>query len=103
MSDNKWFVVHLTDLLYHCGQLKLSADESEKSEQFRESLIYDFGLTLMSKGSMWQIGLDYLKYSCTEGLGARELLIARVPIKNEKCAMKIIAYAKKNEFTSVGK
>lgn len=27
MCDNKWFVTHLTDLLWHCGQLQVLGDQ----------------------------------------------------------------------------
>lgn len=27
MGDNKWFVTHLTDLLCHCGQLRVFGDK----------------------------------------------------------------------------
>lgn len=30
MCDNKWFVTHLTDLLYHCGQLEIIGDQQIK-------------------------------------------------------------------------
>ncbi|XP_058456461.1 nuclear pore complex protein Nup75 [Malaya genurostris] len=105
ICDNKWFVTHLVDLLYHCGHLTLStgSNEDQDSEKlFRESLLYDFGCLLMSRNcSLWEAGLDYLEFSSTEGLGAREALLARIPIKNEKQAMKLIGVAKKNGFVSV--
>lgn len=105
ICDNKWFVTHLVDLLYHCGQLTLStgADEQQDAERlFRESLLFDFGCLLMShKSGLWEAGLDYLEFSSTEGLGAREALLARIPLKNEKQAMKLISVAKKNGFQSV--
>ncbi|XP_058826939.1 nuclear pore complex protein Nup75 [Topomyia yanbarensis] len=105
ICDNKWFVTHLVDLLYHCGHLTLStgSNEDQNSEKlFRESLLYDFGGLLMSRDcSLWESGLDYLEFSSTEGLGAREALLARMPIKNERQAMKLISAAKKNGFASV--
>lgn len=30
MCDNKWFVTHLTDLLYHCGQLQIVGDQQQE-------------------------------------------------------------------------
>lgn len=105
ICDNKWFVTHLVDLLYHCGHLTLSTgsnDEQDAEKKFRESLLYDFGCLLMSRNAfLWEAGLDYLEFSSTEGLGAREALLARIPIKNERQAMKLINAAKKNGFTSV--
>lgn len=30
MCDNKWFVTHITDLLYHCGQLQIMGEHQTK-------------------------------------------------------------------------
>lgn len=30
MSENGWFVAHLTDLLYHCGKLDALDNQEEK-------------------------------------------------------------------------
>lgn len=30
MCDNKWFVTHLTDLLFHCGQLQIVGEHQTK-------------------------------------------------------------------------
>ncbi|XP_001848361.2 nuclear pore complex protein Nup75 [Culex quinquefasciatus] len=105
ICDNKWFLTHLVDLLYHCGQLTLSTggtEDQDAEKLFRESLLYDFGTLLMSRNaSLWEVGLDYLEFSSTEGLGAREALLARIPIRNEKQALKLISAAKKNNFPAV--
>lgn len=103
MADNKWFVVHLTDLLVHCDQLKLSGDEENTSSvvALRENLIVDYGSMLMSRGSLWEIGMDYLEFSSPEGIGAREMLLQRVPIKNDLQAMNIIIAARRSGLSSV--
>ncbi|XP_070505263.1 nuclear pore complex protein Nup75 [Chironomus tepperi] len=102
MGDNKWFVVHLVDLLVHCDQLRISDESNGPSVvALRECLIFDYGTMLMSHGNLWEIGLDYLKFSSSEGLGAREVLLQRVPIKNDIQAMKIIEIARVNGITSV--
>lgn len=96
MGDNKWFVTHLTDLLYHSGQLKTLEDTTENIDDFRDSLIFDFGTNLMSNNSFWQFGINYLEY-CNEGQAARELLIARIPFKTDKEAAKIISAVRRLE------
>lgn len=58
----------------------------------RESLLFDFGSTLLARESLWIIGLDYLE-CCTEGFGAMEILLPKIPVKNEKQALKIINLA----------
>lgn len=72
------------------------------SAALRESLLFDFGSGLMSRSSMWMIGIDYLEHSCTEGLGAIELLLPRIPVANERQALKIISVAKSKGFPDVG-
>lgn len=97
ISDNKWFVVHLTDLLVHCDQLRISGEEENEASvvALRENLIFDYGSMLMSRGSLWEIGIDYLEFSSPEGLGAREMLLLRVPIKNDIQAINIISVARR--------
>ncbi|KAG5675136.1 hypothetical protein PVAND_005065 [Polypedilum vanderplanki] len=102
MGDNKWFVVHLVDLLVHCDQLRISEESNGPSVvALREGLLFDFGTMLMSRGSFWEIGMDYLKFSSPEGLGAREMLLARVPVKNDLQAMKVIEVARRLGMTMV--
>lgn len=97
IADNKWFVVHLTDLLIHCDQLRIS-NEDENSTlvvALRENLISEYGAMLMSRGSLWEIGMDYLEFSSPEGLGAREMLLQRIPIKNDIQAANVINVARR--------
>lgn len=100
MNDNQWFVAHITDLLHHSGQLKVSSSEMHETE-LRDSLLFDFGTTLMSKDSLWVFGLDYLEFSSKEGPAAMELLLTKIPIKTEKQAQKIIAVARSKGLLSV--
>lgn len=72
------------------------------SAALRESLLFDFGTGLMSRSSMWMIGIDYLEHGSTEGLGAIELLLPRIPVCNERQALKIIGVAKAKGFPEVG-
>uniref|UniRef100_A0A8W7P618 Nuclear pore complex protein Nup85 n=1 Tax=Anopheles coluzzii TaxID=1518534 RepID=A0A8W7P618_ANOCL len=116
--DNRWFAVHMVDLLYHAGLLEMgAADEPDDSTSpsklsrtgagvsdgklVRESLLFDYGCLLMSHSSFWQIGMDYLEFSSTEGLGARESLLARVPFQTDRQADRIIAVARQNNYPEV--
>ena len=103
IADNKWFVVHLTDLLVHCDQLRISNEEDNTTSvvALRENLIFDYGSTLMSRGSLWEIGMDYLEFSSSEGLGAREMLLQRVPIKNDLQATNVINVARRSGLALV--
>lgn len=100
IGDNKWVVTHLTDLLFHAGHLQHLKDDSGNINAFRDSLIFDFGTTLMSRRSFWKFGINYLKY-CTEGSVARELLLARVPFQTDKEASKLISAAKQINCSGV--
>lgn len=55
----------------------------------------------MSRNSLWLIGIDYLENSSSLGVGAIELLLAQIPIANERQAMKVIAVAKAKGFADV--
>lgn len=103
IADNKWFVVHLTDLLVHCGQLRITGEEENSASvvALRENLVLDYGSMLMSRGSLWEIGMEYLEFSSSEGVGAREILLQRVPIKNDVQAIKVISCARRSGLFSV--
>lgn len=103
MGDNKWFIVHLADLLVHCDQLRISGEDENATSvtALRESLLFEYGSTLMSRGSLWEIGMDYLEFSSPEGLGAREMLLQRIPVKNDIEAMNIILVARRCGLPSV--
>lgn len=87
----------------------------------RESLLFDFGSSLMARDSLWLFGIDYLEHSSIEGkiiaiqfksvflkmqflsgVGAIELLLPKIPVSSERQAMKIIAVAKRKGLTEVG-
>lgn len=97
IADNKWFVVHLTDLLVHCDQLRISNEDENAASvvALRENLIFDYGTTLMSRGTLYEIGMDYLEFSSPEGIGAREMLLLKVPIKNDVQAFNLITVARR--------
>ncbi|XP_052873331.1 nuclear pore complex protein Nup75 [Anopheles cruzii] len=118
LPDNGWFAVHLVDLLHHAGQLLelgtvridetgTSSPGSEGGERVdlgklvRDSVLYDYGTLLMSHPSLWMLGIEYLEFSSTLGLGAQETLLARIPIRNESQARKILAVARKQGYVSV--
>uniref|UniRef100_A0A336M568 Nuclear pore complex protein Nup85 n=1 Tax=Culicoides sonorensis TaxID=179676 RepID=A0A336M568_CULSO len=94
IGDNKWVVTHLTDLLFHSGQLQLGEGSVENLNAFRDSLIFDFGTALMARKSFWNFGLNYLEY-CSDGPAARELLLLRIPFKTDKEASKLISAARR--------
>ncbi|XP_055920799.1 nuclear pore complex protein Nup75 [Eupeodes corollae] len=91
MCDNQWFVTHLTDLLYHCEKLQTIGDQkSGDCLKLRDSLLFEFGSSLMSRSPLWQLGLDYLEHCSYEGRNAMEILLTKIPIRTEKQALKII-------------
>lgn len=99
LCDNKWFVTHLSDLLHHCGSLSSITDQD--MSDFRDCLVYNFGVCLMSQPSFWKVGcLNYLEY-CNDGPAARELLLSRLPFRNEDQANKYISAARQIGATGV--
>lgn len=55
----------------------------------------------MAKETLWQVGLDYLGYSNSEGLGIRDILLTRIATKHENQVMKVIFVARKYGLTHV--
>ncbi|CAB3223536.1 unnamed protein product [Arctia plantaginis] len=96
ISDNGWFATHLTDMLFHCGKLKILDDHHNNvTAKVRESLILEYGSLLMEHKSLWSVGLSYLATVPPEGLRRAELILERIPIDTEAKAMRIVAEAKK--------
>ncbi|CAH0578936.1 unnamed protein product [Chrysodeixis includens] len=102
ISDNGWFATHLTDILYHCGKLKvLDKHQTNVTSRLRDSLILEYGSLLMEHKSLWSVGLSYLASCPPEGPRRAELLLERMPVETEAKAMRVIAEAKKHGLTSV--
>ncbi|CAH2038136.1 unnamed protein product, partial [Iphiclides podalirius] len=96
MSDNGWFATHLTDILFHCGKLKiLDKHQTDVTKRLRDSLILEYGSLLMDHNSLWSVGLSYLASCPPEGLRRAELMLERIPIRSEAKAIRLIAEAKK--------
>lgn len=91
MTENGWFVAHLTDLLFHSGQLiSLDKMDSSVSTRLRDSFLLDYGSILMAHNSLWQVGLNYLDYCANDGSHTIELLLSRLPLGNEYRVNKIL-------------
>ncbi|XP_037941572.1 nuclear pore complex protein Nup75-like [Teleopsis dalmanni] len=99
LADNQWFITHLCDLLYNSGNLENMGNQRiSECVKLRHSLVYEFGTCLMTRNSLWQLGIDYLDYCSHEGKVAQELLLTKVVIKSEKQALKVIGIARKLGF-----
>lgn len=86
--ENWWFVVHLGDLLYHCDLLKTY--DLNYGEDLRNFLLLEYGASLMSHPSLWSIGGDYFMCSPNIGRGHLEKYIEKIPLDNERKALKLI-------------
>ncbi|KRT81355.1 hypothetical protein AMK59_5935, partial [Oryctes borbonicus] len=104
MTENGWFVTHLTDLLYHAGRLD-TLDEEQPGDllagRLRESFLLDYGTLLMGHNSLWQVGLTYLDNCPTDGLNTIELLLPRIPLISEARIHKIVREAAKRDLLQV--
>ncbi|CAL7936069.1 unnamed protein product [Xylocopa violacea] len=102
MGDNGWFAAHLVDLLYTCGKLKiLDKDQIEVSSQLHESLILEYGTTLMGHHSLWQCGASYLIHCPIQGLARLELLLQSLPMESEARVNKILDIARDNKMDHI--
>ncbi|CAG4992390.1 unnamed protein product [Colias eurytheme] len=102
ISDNGWFVTHLTDMLYHCGKLQIvDKHQVDVTARLRDSLILEYGSLMMEHKSLWSVGLSYLATCPPEGLKRAELLLERIPLDSEAKAMRIIAEANKYGLNEV--
>ncbi|XP_068969300.1 nuclear pore complex protein Nup85 isoform X2 [Bombus flavifrons] len=103
MGDNGWFATHLVDLLYVCGKLKiLDRDQIKVSSQLHESLILEYGNTLMAHHSLWQCGASYLIHCPIQGLARLEILLQSLPMRSEARVNKILDIARDNRMDHIG-
>ncbi|KAG7189414.1 hypothetical protein KM043_017118 [Ampulex compressa] len=99
MNDNGWFAAHLIDLLYNCGKLKvLDKHQVDVTAQLHESLILEYGNTLMSHHSLWQCGASYLIHCPMQGAARLEILLQSLPMGTEARVSKIINVAQDNNM-----
>ncbi|XP_015601778.1 nuclear pore complex protein Nup85 isoform X2 [Cephus cinctus] len=102
MNDNGWFAAHLTDLLYHCGKLKvIHKHQINVTDQLHEALLLDYGTTLMSHHSLWQVGASYLEHCSEQGLARLETLLQTLSSGSEAKINKIIDIARENNLHNV--
>ena len=102
MGDNGWFAAHLVNLLYTCGKLKiLDKDQIEVTSQLHESLILEYGNTLMGHHSLWQCGASYLIHCPSQGLARLEILLQSLPMGSEARVNKIIDIARDNKMDHI--
>nr|CAH7742098.1 unnamed protein product [Callosobruchus chinensis] len=103
MTENGWFVAHLSDLLYHSSRLTSLEKEvpNFSAEKLRESFILDYGITMMGHKSLWQVGLSYLDHCTHDGTQVIALLLPRIQSDNESKTLKIIREAKKRDLNDV--
>ncbi|XP_058805401.1 nuclear pore complex protein Nup85 [Phymastichus coffea] len=102
MNDNGWFAAHLTDLLFHCGRLNImDKHQVNVTDLLHESLILDYGSTLMSHHSLWQCGASYLVHCSDQGMSRLECLLETLPLGNEVRVLKIINVAKENHLNKL--
>lgn len=68
----------------------------------RQSLLFDFGIMLMSHESFWLFGIDYLEQCSTEGNGAIELFLTKMNFKSEKNVLKVLNVVREKGYVDVG-
>ncbi|KAJ8679027.1 hypothetical protein QAD02_014814 [Eretmocerus hayati] len=102
MNDNGWFAAHLTDLLFHCGRLNImDKQQVNVTNLLYESLILNYGSTLMSHHSLWQCGASYLEKCPMEGTQRLQMLLPTIPLGSESRVNKIIDIAKQNNLHEI--
>ncbi|XP_034478529.1 nuclear pore complex protein Nup75 [Drosophila innubila] len=102
LNDSHWFATHLIDLIYHTGHLKSYFEQQNVDlAALRHSMIFEYGSYLMTSHNLWQLGIDYLDCCEHEGTAAIELLLPRIPLRNERQAFKILALAKRRGLVNV--
>ncbi|XP_077315462.1 nuclear pore complex protein Nup85 [Lithobates pipiens] len=97
VSNNWWFVAHLTDLLDHCQLFQ--THNLYFGANMREYLLLEYASGLFSHHSLWQLGVDYLDYCPELGRVYLELLIERIPLTTERKALKALRICEQRQMT----
>ncbi|KAF2071193.1 hypothetical protein CYY_007479 [Polysphondylium violaceum] len=92
-----WFVVHLSDLLYHHPYvMKKNYNEESQLSPIRQFLLSEYGQYLSSNG-MIELGINYLENVKVGGKEMIDEIILRQPIHYEKDALRLISKASNQE------
>ncbi|XP_062507597.1 nuclear pore complex protein Nup85-like [Corticium candelabrum] len=97
---NWWFVAHLADLLHHAGQLE--SHQLEYGSSMREFLLLEYGSSLMSHTSLWQLGVDYFLQCSVYGKQYLETYLDRIAPDSDMKAIKVLRLCNKSGLTELG-
>ncbi|KAH6933720.1 hypothetical protein HPB50_017686 [Hyalomma asiaticum] len=97
--DNWWFSAHLSDLLFHAGQME--ASHAEYASELREHLILEYAASLMTHHSLWQVGVGYLDHCPRRGREYLEAFIEHIPLKTQAQALKVVEILERREMPAV--
>ncbi|XP_037513489.1 nuclear pore complex protein Nup85 isoform X1 [Rhipicephalus sanguineus] len=97
--DNWWFSAHLSDLLFHAGQME--ASHAEYASELREHLILEYAASLMTHHSLWQVGVGYLDHCPRRGREYLEAFIEHIPLKTQAQALKVVEILEQREMPAV--
>ncbi|XP_044154298.1 nuclear pore complex protein Nup85 [Bufo gargarizans] len=97
VTNNWWFVAHLTDLLDHCQLFQ--SHNMYFGSNMREHLLLEYASGLFSHHSLWQLGVDYLDHCPELGRVYLELHMERIPLSTEKKALKALRICEQRQMT----
>lgn len=97
--DNWWFSAHLSDLLFHAGQME--ASHGEYASELREHLILEYAASLMTHHSLWQVGVGYFDHCPRRGREYLEAFIEHIPLKTQAQALKVVEILENREMPAV--
>lgn len=103
LTENGWCITHLTDLLYHCGQLVKWQPDLMLASNLRETFLLDYGTLLMSNKSLWQVGLSYIDHCPRKGAATACTLLMHIPINSTIRAEQVVREALKRNLDTVVK
>ncbi|KAG8564933.1 hypothetical protein GDO81_012642 [Engystomops pustulosus] len=97
VTNNWWFVAHLTDLLDHCQLFQ--SHNLYFGSNMREHLLLEYASGLFSHHSLWQLGVDYFDHCPELGRVYLELHMERIPLSTEKKALKALRICEQRQMT----
>ncbi|XP_067946539.1 nuclear pore complex protein Nup85-like isoform X2 [Watersipora subatra] len=91
-----WFAAHFADVFHKAGYLH---EKNSVGTNMRESLILDYGGTLMQHDGLWPVGARYLEHCPDLGIFHLQEYLTRVSLTSTKKALKVLNVCERHGFT----
>ncbi|KAF6026163.1 NUP85 [Bugula neritina] len=91
-----WFAAHLADVFH---QANLLQEKNSLDTTMRDSLLLEYGGSLMQDHRLWNVGIHYLLQCPKYGRYHLQEYLARLPLASTRQALKVLSVCETHGFT----